>query len=171
MEEQDNLSKKNTIRKSEMTRVGILFFVAFSLLAQAGAEKDAADDKNSVVLDKRNHIYWTDNHFSKVSSEDWDDAKLYCDELKLNGMAHWRLPTFHELLSIVDYSRSHPAINPVFRYVDEGTYWTLTNFAPTDARAWTIDFRTGETYYSYKTTNHAVRCVKDIPTATQKERK
>ncbi len=123
----------------------------------------------NMVKDERNAIYWQDTLASEVSSEDWDDAELYCDKLVLDGMEKWRLPTFSELLSIVDYKLVHPAINPVFSYTNEGTYWTSTDFSPTVARAWTIDFRTGETYYNYKTTNHAVRCVKDISVQSAKE--
>jgi len=127
--------------------------------------------QNSVVLDKKNAIYWQDNLSSEKSSEDWDDAIEYCDKLVLNNMKHWRLPTFNELLSIVDYTRVNPAINPVFEYVNEGTYWTSIDFAATASRAWTIDFRTGRTYYSYKTTNHSVRCVKAIPAQSAKDKK
>ncbi len=86
-------------------------------------------------------------------------------------MGQWRLPTFKELFSIVDYTRVHPAIHPIFSSVNEGTYWTSTGFAPTKSRAWTIDFRTGKTYYSYTTTNHTVRCVKDMPVQSVKESK
>ncbi|WP_052746111.1 DUF1566 domain-containing protein [Sulfurovum lithotrophicum] len=124
-----------------------------------------------VVLDKKNGIYWQDNVDSQQSSEDWDDAMAYCDKLVLDGMAHWRLPSFRELLSIVDYRRMDPAVNAAFEFVEEGTYWTSTTFAPNVSRAWTIDFRTGKTYYSYKSTNHAVRCVKDVPAIFQKESK
>ena len=127
--------------------------------------------QNSIVLDKKNAIYWQDNLSSQKSSEDWDDAIEYCDKLVLNNMKHWRLPTFNELLSIVDYTRVNPAINPVFEYVNEGTYWTSIDFSATASRAWTIDFRTGRTYYSYKTTNHSVRCVKAIPAQSAKDKK
>ena len=127
--------------------------------------------KNSVILDKKNAIYWQDNLSSEKSSEDWDDAIEYCDKLVLNKMEHWRLPTFSELLSIVDYDHVNPAINPVFEYVNEGTYWTSIDFSATISRAWTIDFRTGKTYYSYKTTNHSVRCVKEIPVESAKDEK
>ena len=71
----------------------------------------------------------------------------------------------------MDYTRVNPAINSVFDFVQEGTYWTSTGFAPTTSRAWTIDFRMGKTYYSYKTTNHAVRCVKDMMVHSAKESK
>ena len=128
-------------------------------------------NKNSVVIDKKNSIYWQDDLSSKKSSEDWDDAVEYCNKLVLNNIDKWRLPTFDELLSIVDYTHVNPAINPVFEYINEGTYWTSMDFSATTSRAWTIDFRTGKTYYSYKTTNHSVRCVKNIPTQAEKDKK
>jgi len=152
-----------------MIQKRMFFFIAlFSLLSNTVTY---ATEKNSVVLDKANTIYWQDSPFSQKSSQDWDDAVAYCHALKLDGLAAWRLPTFKELLSIVDFSRVDPAINPVFSYVRDNTYWTSTDFSATRSRAWTIDFRTGKTYYSYKTTNHAVRCVKDIPAPTQKDHK
>jgi hypothetical protein len=128
-------------------------------------------NRSSIVTDKIHDIYWQDTLSSQKSSEDWDDASEYCDKLVLNNMGKWRLPTFNELLSIVDFTRVNPAINPVFEYVNEGTYWTSRDFSATTSRAWTIDFRTGKTYYSYKTTNHSVRCVKDIPIPSSKDKK
>ena len=148
------------------------YMISFALiLITATCSMAGSNDLNNLVLDKRNAIYWQDNSFSQKSSEDWDDAVEYCDKLVIHGMKNWRLPTFRELFSIVDYTRINPAINPIFSYVNEGTYWTSTDFASTSSRAWTIDFRTGETYYSMKTTNHAVRCAKDIPTPSKKESK
>lgn len=145
----------------------IIFAVLLTSINGLAEEKG----KHSIVTDKKSAIYWQDNTSSQESSKDWDDAVLYCDELVINGLNHWRLPTFKELFSIVDYTRVHPAINPVFDFVNEGTYWTSTDFTPSKARAWTIDFRTGKTYYSYRTTNHAVRCVKNIPEQSTKESK
>lgn len=148
------------------------YMIFFLVVLLAGIHGFAEEKhENSVVTDKINAIYWQDNISSQKSSKDWDDAVLYCDELVLNGVGHWRLPTFKELFSIVDYTRVHPAINPVFSFVNEGTYWTSTGFAPSRSRTWTIDFRTGKTYYSYTTTNHAVRCVKDMPVQSAKESK
>ncbi len=116
----------------------------------------------SIVIDEAHGLYWQDDFSSEKSSEDYDDAVAYCESLDLKGLTHWRLPTFRELFSITDYARV-PTIAPAFTFMNDGTYWTSTPFAANKSRAWTIDFRTGETYYSYKTTNHAVRCVKTIP--------
>ena len=126
------------------------------------------NNTNAVISDKKQHIYWQDTAIpKKKNTKDWDDAEAYCNTLVLNGIENWRLPTFTELLSIVDYRHFEPAINPVFEHTAEGTYWTATDFSATRSRAWTIDFRTGKTYYSYKTTNHAVRCVADFPAQTK----
>ena len=151
-----------------MKRYMILSFIV--LLANTSIFANETN-KSSVVTDKIHTIYWQDNLSSEKSSEDWDDAVEYCDKLVLNSIDKWRLPTFNELLSIVDYTRVNPAINPVFEYVNEGTYWTSIDFSASRSRAWTIDFRTGKTYYSYKTTNHSVRCVKDIPVPSAKDKK
>ena len=117
---------------------------------------------SAVVKDTRNGIYWEDTPASAKSSEDWKDARRRCERLQLDGMTGWRLPTFEELLSIVDYAKSRPAVIAPFEYTAEESYWSATPFSANFDRAWTIDFRTGETYYSYKRTNHAVRCVKEI---------
>jgi formylglycine-generating enzyme required for sulfatase activity len=128
-----------------------------------------AQDLPGIVLDKRLHLYWQDNRVSQKNSDDWYEANDYCEKLALNGMDKWRLPTFKELFSIVDYTRTNPAVNSAFSFTHEDTYWTSTNFAATPSRAWTIDFRTGATYYSYKSTNHGIRCVRDIPQKEKKE--
>ncbi len=151
-----------------MQRYIILIFMGLFVTTNSFAETKQVEN---LVKDERNAIYWQDTEESKITSEDWDDAVLYCEKLVLNGMEKWRLPTFRELFSIVDYKRVHPAINPLFSFTNEGTYWTSTGFSPTPARAWTIDFRTGETYYNYTTTNHTVRCVKAIPTQSEKDSK
>ena len=151
-----------------MQKKMILFSFVFVATVSIFADAQQTD---SMVTDERNALYWQDNVSSEKSSEDWNDALQYCDTLAINGVTRWRLPTFKELFSIVDYTLNNPAINPVFSFVREGTYWTSTVFSPTKARAWTIDFRTGKTYYNYTTTNHAVRCVKDIPLKSAKENK
>jgi len=146
-----------------------IIFVSLFLSLTIGAFANN-QHKSTIVTDKRNMIYWQDNISSKESSEDWEDAVLYCANMKIDDITSWRLPTFDELLSIVDYSRSYPAINPIFEETSDSTYWTSTFFSPSKARAWTINFSIGKTYYNYKTTNHTVRCVKDIDVSNKKER-
>jgi hypothetical protein len=152
----------------QMKRRTVLPLVALMIAMSAALY---ARDFSGIVLDKRLGLYWQDNMASQKNSDDWYEANDYCEKLELHGLKEWRLPTFRELFSIVDYTRINPAVNPVFTFTNEDTYWTSTNFAATPSRAWTIDFRTGATYYSYKSTNHGIRCVKAMPKENKKEMK
>lgn len=143
-----------------------LFLLATASLLSA-ANRDYEKRGDAVVSDHRHHLYWQDDFASQKSSEDFDDAIEFCKNLRLEGLAGWRLPTFEELFSITDYARV-PAIDEHFTFLSDGTYWTSTPFAANRSRAWTINSQTGETYYSYKTTNHAVRCVKEMPAKKEK---
>jgi hypothetical protein len=143
----------------------IFCIISVSTLFAANYEKK----NDSVIIDKSHKLYWQDDFSSEKSSEDFDDAIEFCDELDLGGLTHWRLPTFGELFSTTDYARV-PPVEEHFVFLNDGTYWTSTPFAANKSRAWTINFHTGETYYSYKTTNHAVRCVKDMPKAKKESK-
>lgn len=151
-----------------MQKYLLLFFIA-ALSTLSATDTDFEKRNTTVVVDKTHHLYWQDDFSSQKSSEDFDDAITFCKKLDLGGLTNWRLPTFRELFSITDYARV-PPIDEHFVFLNDGTYWTSTPFAANRSRAWTINFQTGETYYSYKTTNHAVRCVKDMP-AVKKETK
>ena len=137
-----------------------LFLLLVPLCSLCAADYTRYGD--SVVADNTNRLYWQDDFSSEKSSEDFDDAVRFCKHLDLDGLREWRLPTFHELFSLTDYRRTPPR-QKVFRFWNEGSYWSATPFAANRSRAWTIDFKSGETYYSYKSTNHAVRCVKEMP--------
>lgn len=48
----------------------------------------------------------------------WNDAKLYCDLLNIDGKMDWRLPTIRELSEISD--------NPTF--LDDTCYWSSDHY-------------------------------------------
>ena len=58
----------------------------------------------------------------------WCEALAFADDLVLGGSAEWRLPNIRELQSIVDYSRSGPAIHPAFD-AESLSYWSSTPLA------------------------------------------
>ncbi|HJS35397.1 MAG TPA: DUF1566 domain-containing protein [Pseudoxanthomonas sp.] len=80
--------------------------------------------------------------------------------------ADWRLPTDHELLSIVDRSRYNPAIDTdKFPDTKSGAYWTSTLHASDSSYAWVVNFYNGyANAYCHRDGNNAfVRAVRSVP--------
>jgi len=58
------------------------------------------------------------------------------------GYSDWRLPNVKELISIVDYGRSFPAIDPLFTS-ESNQYWSSTTAADITDSAWVVSFVNG----------------------------
>ncbi len=89
----------------------------------------------------------------------WDSACFYCDNLTVDGMSDWRMPTITDLESIADATYS-PAINTEYFSVNEGLYWSASVPASFDTNAWIVSFVDGVTSISPKTGEVYVRCVR-----------
>lgn len=81
----------------------------------------------------------------------------------VGGAGVWRLPTRRELLSIVAYGRSNPAIDTIyFPYTVAGYFWSSDVYAPGPADAWNVHFTYGDTHADGRTGDsyHFVRLVR-----------
>lgn len=92
----------------------------------------------------------------------WGGAVSYCTSLTLGGQRDWRLPTYVELVSIVDYSAGAPTIDPtafppVVRVDD---VWTSTVFAADTTTAWEVYFFAGDSTQDPVSGSNDVRCVR-----------
>jgi hypothetical protein len=89
----------------------------------------------------------------------------------LGGNTDWRLPTYKELLTIVDYSQSSPATNSiVFPDAPSSFFWTATDSAASNNSAWSVDFANGagalDTTYLLKSSSLAARLVRGSMTTS-----
>jgi len=73
----------------------------------------------------------------------------------------WRLPNVKELSSIVDISRSNPAIDPVaFPATPSNGYWSASPYAGSAANAWVVNFGNGYVNHYGRDVNDLVRLVR-----------
>lgn len=91
-------------------------------------------------------------------------AMSYCDDLSLEGVADWRLPTYMELLSISDFGRVGPAFETTaFPGIPPNTqFWTSTDRgnSTTFALAITGNYATAAAYLKTVISSSAARCVR-----------
>ena len=71
---------------------------------------DDSVENEPVVIDLNTGLEWQQN-FEELIGNDYMDAYNYCENLKYGGHDDWRLPSIHELNSIIDRSGKHPAVN------------------------------------------------------------
>ncbi len=116
--------------------------------------------KGDVVHDSERKLMWQDNGAVESKEVLYGEAKAYCEKLSLAEHDDWRLPTVHELQSIVDLTRYEPAIQRGFHFVASESYWSSTLYADDKDRAWNVDFKSGSTQNSRHSYAFYVRCVR-----------
>lgn len=141
-----------------------LLAAAGSLIATVGDQPASA----ATWRDSRNGVIWmrcTAGHAwqrgctGEAMQMEWMTAENYCSQQRLAGHK-WRLPRYHELLSIVDIARRNPAIDTQnFPNTLPGRYWTADTDRDDNTSAWYVDFEYGFTGIRDKYSLSFVRCV------------
>ena len=126
--------------------------------ADAGAGGDRYTAADGVVHDNKTKLTWQQALPKEPLA--WADARDYCSSLDLNGTG-WRLPSVGELQTIVDESRSNPAIDPkAFPGTPPEYFWTSSILPRFSSYVWTVYFGYGlSTFFDVNQTRW-VRCVR-----------
>jgi hypothetical protein len=112
-----------------------------------------------VVIDLNTGLMWQQAEGAEMT---WESAIAHCENLALSGYDDWYLPSRLELISILDYGRTSPAINPAFACRSQN-YWSGSVYAVDEDKAWHVNFGSGVTGNLGKTLQHYVRCVRGGP--------
>ena len=101
------------------------------------------------VLDRETQLIWERSPSSRGAV--WSDAPIFCALKSVGGRKGWRLPSFLELMTLVqpsarDATRSTPTLptGHPFRGVEADAYWSLTSLSTNRWRAYAVDFRVGD---------------------------
>ena len=134
-----------------------IFLIMIGLSVSTWA--DFTKEENTVT-DNITGLQWQDDARIGTHSNTWKRAIDRCEALSLDGFNDWRLPNLNELTSLVDYSRTNPAIDPTFQRVVARGYWSSTTYAGFASSAWVVYFRSGGQGNSSKGYSKYVRCVR-----------
>ncbi len=140
-------------------------FFDYTKLDGSGAPLGENATTHACVQDNHGGLTWEVKDAStKVEKFTYEEASEYAalaNENALCGYSDWRVPKFHELLTLVDYSSFDPAIKTnYFTNATGGAYWTASRYGTNYDEAWTITFFYGKTWYSRKTSTNFVRLVR-----------
>ena len=91
----------------------------------------------------------------------WSQASQMPSSNNFASYTDWRVPTQKELLSLVDYSVSNPAINStIFPNNGNSVVWSKTAFAGNSSFQWLVSFANGDNLLNLPGDAYAVRLVR-----------
>ncbi len=90
---------------------------------QSGVAKEYSRS-GSIVTESVTGYMWMDNSDAKNRRMTWLEANSYCQNLTLNGVTGWRLPSWDELDSLIDYGSFYPIVNGIFQNAASYYYWS-----------------------------------------------
>ncbi|MDE2098654.1 MAG: DUF1566 domain-containing protein [Patescibacteria group bacterium] len=91
-----------------------------------GADGKPTAGDHVAVHDAQNGLMWAASPIQGGKDLNHADASRAAAELDLLGRKGWRLPTIQELLSLVDYERWGPAVDPKHFKGPYGWTWSST---------------------------------------------
>jgi PKD repeat protein len=137
----------------------------------AGGTANFIDNGDGTVSDTNTGLMWQQS--TAPGTHTWQQALAYCYTLNLAGHSDWRLPTWKELQSIIDYSIFNPSISyTFFSDTKPNPYWSSTTrpynifYSENPDNAWAVGFNSGECTSDGKGVSKYVRAVRSSQTAS-----
>lgn len=121
------------------------------------------------VLDKETGLVWEQS--PATTTYEWHDARVQCANRTTGGRKGWRLPSVHELNSLIDPTLGPPgpalSVGHPFLNVQTNIYWSATTVAGFPDVAWWINTFVGEVFAEHKAFRHYAWCVRGGANADQ----
>jgi hypothetical protein len=115
--------------------------------------------EEQTVLDRVTGLEWQRSLDDRAFT--WSAAGALCEQLRYANFEDWRLPTRIELVSLLDLSRTNPALElAAFPSGSSQWFWTASPDATDAARAWYVYFYFGYPDVDDRSVENRVRCVR-----------
>jgi hypothetical protein len=138
---------------------------AFVETAQAGRFVVLETFHGQAVLDRTTQLIWERSpHPTEVT---WATATTRCTLKTVGGQTGWRLPSFIELMTLVEpparQTSAAPALPPhnPFQGVKADAYWTNDALSSDPAQAYTVDLFHADVAPHQKNQAHPLWCVRE----------
>lgn len=107
-------------------------------------------------------LMWQDNNDTASLKLNSLELKFYCKKLNLAQRRDWRVPTYEEMITLIDYNRSDPASKDIVTNVVASKYWTSSVSVFEKDTNWFVDFKYGTSDIDSELVDHHIRCVRDL---------
>ncbi len=122
------------------------------------------DNGDETVTDEVTGLVWQQNE--TVSTTTQITATAYCNDLSLGSSTDWRLPTSHELFSLVDLSTGNPPLSSTYfaNSISDGYWWSSTPQVDDSSKYWVVN--AGGGIGPKPEADFYMRCVRDDLSST-----
>jgi hypothetical protein len=117
-------------------------------------------ENDQAVCDNTTGYVW--ERSLDTTTRDFEAAIGHCSQRVVNGQTGYRLPTVKQLISLLDYSQSSPALpsGHPFKNVQQGFFWSATTNVAAPPFAWVVRFSFGFVGSFIKSNTGFVWCVR-----------
>jgi len=157
------VGRKNIVLKDD-TSIDVKLGMDIEKISKKQNRSNADNFEKSadVVVDKAAKLVWQDDASVTEIKKNWDDAQVYCEALTLGHADDWRLPSYDELISIVDYNKHTLAIMPAFKHIVSEYYWSSNVDVEDTKSVKNIYFGNGCPDSKPKKNAYYIRCVRTL---------
>ena len=118
------------------------------------------DTQSETVRDLGTGLLW--QRSAPEGTFNFEDARTYCGQLSLAGQPGWRLPSMHELLTLIDEGAASPPMidGAAFPNTPSEPFWASSEFGGEPGMAWQVYFDHGNGLYGLSSAQMRARCVR-----------
>jgi len=105
---------------------------------------------------------WQDNKDTTDMKLNRLELKFYCKDLDLVQRSDWRVPSYEEMITLVDYQKANPVNKNIIKHIVPSRYWTSSQSVLKKDHNWFVDFKYGRSDIDSDLVRYNIRCVRDL---------